>query len=370
MSQRPTLRDVGRVVGVSTYTVSQALSGKPGVSDRTRERIVAVAQELGYVPNALAAQLKNRVTRTIGIMTASGRNQYYSMLVQAIDAGLQPAGYHAVTNDAMRHGSYEANLEADSVDALLQQRVAAIITTYSLNEDSVQKIGSWGIPIMFVDSPPPEHAAAAPFIGADNGAGSRKVAEYFSSLGISDTALVAYPASWGTRIPRETGFTEAATKLGISTEIVEAENSADSAFEAVATYLQGRQGHPPQAIYATNTVLLQGTLRALRMHRLSVPDDVSVVGFDEFEWAELLTPAMTVVDQHISQIGELAATTVLDLLAPGGPTSSVGVLTATRSRSAGPRTAPARATRPGPPAGSSPSGPAARRARAAASSCP
>jgi LacI family transcriptional regulator len=302
--------------------VSQALSGKPGVSDHTRQRITKAAQELGYVPNALAAQLKNRVTRTIGIMTASGRNQYYSMLVQAIDSGLQPAGYHAVTNDAMRHGSYDATLEAASVDALLAQRVAAIITTYSLSEESVRKLEAWGIPVLFVDSPPPDHAASSPFIGSDNRGGSRKVAEYFASLGIRDTALVAYPGSWGTRFPREEGFTQAATALGISVEVLEAENNADSAFQAVTSFLNDRM---PQSIYATNTVLLQGTLRALRMQGLAVPDDVSVVGFDEFEWAELLNPPMTVVDQHIPEIGALAATTVIGLLSADGPTPPVQV---------------------------------------------
>jgi LacI family transcriptional regulator len=315
--QPVTLKDISIRAGVSTFTVSQALGGKPGVSEVTRHRITQVANELGYVPNALAAGLKGQRSRSVGVMTASGRNQYYSMLVQAIDGVLQEAGYHAVTNDAMRGGRYSEEREGDSVDELLQQRVAAIVATYSLSESSVRKIERWGIPVVFVDSLPPSHTPGAPFIGADNYRASEKVATYFASLGFTSAAFLAFPKDWNTRAPREAGFVETATASGIATSVVESENSAESASSAMSAFLAEHAGDLPDALYASNTVLLQGALRAIRSAGLEVPRDISIVGFDDFEWAELVSPPITVVDQHVGRIGELAARTLLDLINSG-----------------------------------------------------
>jgi len=108
VARRITLKDVSARAGGSTYTVSQALAGKAGVSDETREMVIRTADEMGYVTNVLAANLKGQTSSTVGVMTASGRNQYYSMLVQGIDGGLQQYGLHAVTNEAMCGGVYDA----------------------------------------------------------------------------------------------------------------------------------------------------------------------------------------------------------------------------------------------------------------------
>jgi LacI family transcriptional regulator len=319
LSQRPTLKHISERAGVSTFAVSQALTGKPGVAEVTRERIAQIAEELGYVPNAIAAGLKAQSTKAIGVMTASGRNQYYSMLVQAIDGLLQHSGYYAVTNDAMRGGAYSPELENSSVEQLLQQRVAAVIATYSLSRESLLKIGRWGIPVVFVDSLPPNHAPGAPFVGVDNFTASSLVAEHFSQVGYTKVAFLAYPADWNTRTPRQAGFVEKAAELGLEVEILESQNSAESAFDAVNTRLALESTDWPEAIYASNTLLLQGTLRALRERSLSVPKDMGILAFDDFDWAEFIDPPITVVDQHIDKIGRLAAETVIGLVEGQSP---------------------------------------------------
>lgn len=317
MSRRTTIKDVSARAGVSTYTVSQALGGKPGVSDETREMVQRIASEMGYVQNVMAANLKAQTSRTIGVMTASGRNQYYSMLVQAIDGVLQRHGLHSVTNDAMRRGKYEPELEQASVDALLQQRVALIVATYSLNERSLRTIREWGIPLVFVDSLPPQAAQQFPFVGCDNALAGRKVANHLADLGHRSAAFLGFPSEWNTRAPREAGFREAAASRGLEVHTVESENSSEGALAAMADWLAD-PGHPfIDAIYASNTPLLHGALRALRNAGLRVPGDVSVVGFDEFEWAELLSPSITVVDQHIEQIGREAARLIVEMVTEG-----------------------------------------------------
>lgn len=315
MAQRPTLRDISELAGVSVFAVSQALSGKPGVGEDTRRRVKEIADDLGYLPNAVAASLKGKSTRAIGVLTASGRNQYYSMLVQAIDSVLQKHGYHTVTNDAMRGGTYSAALERQSVEALLQQRVAAVVATYSLSRESLILLERWDVPVIFVDSLPTAGSSRYPFVGTDNYGASKVVAEYFASLKVRKAAIVVFPPEWNTREPRERGFTDTASRLDISVEIVEALNSAESAYAAVMKMCSDRDRDDwPDAIYATNTLLLQGTLRALRDSKAVVPRDVSVLGFDDFDWAELLDPPMTVVDQHIDDIGTTAADIIVDIV--------------------------------------------------------
>jgi len=312
MVRQPTLLDIANHVGVSTFAASRALAGKPGVSTETRERVVTAARELGYVANAVAANLKGGRSSTVGVMTASGRNQYYATLVQGIDAVLQRNGLHLVTNDAMRGGRYDGERQRQSVEALLQQRVAAIVATYPLSETSLDLIRQWQTPLLFVDALPPSGAGSCPFVGCDNLEAGRLVANYLSSLGCRRVTILAYPKEWNTRAPREQGFRDSAHST-MTIEVVESDNSAESAFDAMVRHLRGTQR--PDAIYALNTPLLQGAMRALNAAGLRIPDDISVLGFDDFEWAPLLDPPMTVVDQHIDEIGRLAGTAIVDLLA-------------------------------------------------------
>jgi len=314
MSQPTTIRDISVATGLSTYSVSQALAGKPGVGAETRQRVLQVADELGYVRNNSAASLKDATSRTVGVLSASGRNSYYAVLVQAIDAVLHTAGYHAVSNDAMRGDTYRVDLERQGVQDLLQQRVAAIIATYSLAPDSLALLDRWKIPVVFADSLPPASSARYPFVGVDNYAASAAVANYLADLGHSTALFLAYPAEWNTRVPREKGFTEAAQSRELTVEVLEARNSSDSAYQQIRRRLDGKRQSWPTAIYASNIVLLEGALKALRDLGARIPADISVVGFDDFDWSELIDPPITVIDQHIAAVGEAAANTVLRLI--------------------------------------------------------
>jgi LacI family transcriptional regulator len=313
-NRRPTIKDLSERAGVSTYTVSQALAGKPGVALETRERVLSVATELGYLPNRLAASLKESVTTTVGVLTASGRNQYYAMLVQAIDSVLQDNGYHVVSNDAMRGNQYSIAAEQAGVEELLQQRVAGVITTYGLREESLALLEKWGVPVVFVDSLPPDGAHGHAFVGVDNEAASATVANYLADLLHRRVAFLAFPREWTTRFPREQGFKRAAKNRAMDVEVVESDNSPEDAAATVGRMLDRPRSEWPTAIFATNTLLLQGTMKALRAHGVAIPGEMSVVGFDDFDWAELVDPPLTVVDQHIAEIGSAAGRTVLQAI--------------------------------------------------------
>lgn len=315
MAPKPTVKDVAELSGVSTYTVSRALSGKLGVSEVTRSTVLKAARQIGYVRNEVAASLRSHVSRAVGILTASDRNQYYATLTQSVDEHLVRNGYFAIANDTIRDAEYSKDRELESVTGLLAQRPAAIIATYSLSAESIALIDSFGIPTVFVDSPPPSGFVGRPYVGSNNYHVGRLAGDYLGHLGHRSAMLLAFPQTWTTRAPRISGFVDAAAERGMSVTVLESGNSPESAFDAAMNYLTtcGQDGLP-DAVFALNALLVHGAFRALRTLGLEIGPQVSLIGVDDFDWAPLLTPALTVVHQDISTIGATAAEMTLQLI--------------------------------------------------------
>lgn len=318
--RRATLRHVSEAAGVSLFTASRALANQTGVAAGTRERVRRIAAELGYVANQAARNLKRRRSQTVGILTANTSNQYYPALAGAIEDELQAAGYGCfVSNAVSRHpdpagegtyqpARYDVEREDRFVAALLEQRVAGVIVTYALTEANLARLRQWNIPLLFVDCPPPPGHADLPAIGIDNAAASHLLGRHLAGHGYGHWAFIGFPKDWTTRQPREQGFAAAAREAGARLDIVEAGNDSDSAGIAIGAYLDqaAKAGTLPRALFASNTPLLHGTWRALRARGLRVPADIAVVAFDDFDWAPLLSPAVTVIDQHIAALGRRA----------------------------------------------------------------
>ena len=311
VARRPTMKQVAKAADVSVYTVSRAINGQSGVGPQTRERVRRVAAELGFVPDATARNLKRRTSTAVGVLTANGTNRYYSTLVGALDSVIQRDGYHSVVADAVVDRAYSPRREDAFVATLVEQRVAAAIFTYSISAANVALLERWRIPVMFVDCLPPPGHEHLPCLTADNHAGSRAAGEHCAAHGHRRWAWVGFTPSYTTRRPREQGFVDAAAAHGATVDVIEGGNDPDRAHAAVEAYLAA-SATPPDVFYAGNTPLLQGTLRALRERGLSAPDDVALIAFDDFDWAPLLSPPVTVVDQHIAQLGTRAGEALVE----------------------------------------------------------
>ena len=151
MQQVVTLRDVCAAAGVSTYTGSRALNGHPGVAEETRQRVLRVAAELGYVANQHAKDLKNPNNKTVAVLTANMANQYYAVLVSGIETILDAEGYNCITMDSVLAGTYSQAREDSFVSSIMAQRVAAVVITYILSASNMQTLSNWGVPLIFVD---------------------------------------------------------------------------------------------------------------------------------------------------------------------------------------------------------------------------
>jgi LacI family transcriptional regulator len=324
---RPTLRHVSDAAGVSLFTASRALANQKGVAPETRDRVQRIASELGYIANQAARNLKHRGNRTIGILTANPANQYYPALVGAMEDALQGAGYGCFVTNAVSQGSYDVDRENRFVATLLEQRVSGVIVTYALTEANLALLQQWDMPLIFVDCPPPPGHAELPVIGIDNHAAGVLLGRHLAGHGYRHWAFVGFPAGWSTRLPREQGFAEAAAEAGARLDIIEAGNDSASAASAFGAYLDARPDPKtrPRAVFAANTPLLHGCWQVLQQRGLRVPADIAIVAFDDFDWAPLLSPPVTVIDQHIATLGQRAGQAMIARLAENVEGAAAGI---------------------------------------------
>lgn len=312
--KKPTLRDVSRAAGVSVYTVSRALSNQDGVSEASREHVLEIAHELGYVPNRAAQELRKNSRRSVGVITASTSNPYYIDMMKGVERTLRRSSRTPVVADIASEGHYTAAHEDETVRNMLQSRVAGVITTLTLSDRNMALLDDWGVPVVFVDSHPPASAPHVASVTTDNVDASTKVGTHLAEHGYQDWLFVAYPPLWTTRPDRERGLREAARRFGAKLEVLECDNDLESAYRALSRHVDAAGGRFPRAVCAGNNPMLHATLRVLHERGVRVPDDVAVIAFDEFVWAPLLDPPVTVLDEDSESIGAVAAHTLTRLI--------------------------------------------------------
>jgi LacI family transcriptional regulator len=306
VAKKPTLRDVSRAAGLSVYTVSRALNNGDGVSAGSRERVLAAARRLGYVPNRAAQELRKNTRSSIAVITASTSNYYYIDLMAGIHRTLRSTGRTAVVADIAAQGIYTPELEDAVIQDLIQSRSAGVVSTLTLSAHNTKLLRDWDIPVVFVDSAPPANEIDVPSITMDNYSGSLRVGEHLAEHGYGDWLFLAYPGRWSTRGERERGIHDAAKRHGASLTVVVSENDPESAYKALSEHLDSATG-PPRAVVAGNNPMVHGALRVLLDRELSVPGDIALIAFDDFAWAPLLRPPLTVLDQDSEAIGVIAA---------------------------------------------------------------
>jgi LacI family transcriptional regulator len=310
------LKDVCSQAGVSLFTASRALSGHAGVAKPTRARVREAAARLGYVANQHARDLKGGAGRVIGVIAASKANQYYATLVGALEEAVEAHGFSCFVADAATNGVYLPAREDRIIESMIEQRVAGVVVTYAIDERNLARLDAWRIPVLFVDCSPPDASRPYPSVATDNFSASLAMGNHLASLGYRRWGFVGHARNWNTREPRQQGFEAAAAHCGATIEVIEGGNEAEVARRSIIAVLARLPAERrPHALFASNTVLLQGTLLALRDCAIEIPNAMAVVAFDDFDWAEILTPAITVVDQNIALIGRTAGSQLLALLA-------------------------------------------------------
>ena len=297
--RRPTMSDVAERCGVSVKTVSRVVNDLPGASPATVARIKAAIDELGFRRNDLAMDLRQaQATSTIGIVIEDVSNPFYGPMIRAAEERATREGVFIVTASS----DEDQEREEELIRALCARRVAGLIVVSSANDHSVLAAEiDRGLPVVLVDRPSEDLACDT--VVLQNVLGARSAVEHLIRQQHRRIALVGDYEHVNTVRDRRRGYIEALQAHGIEVDQSLIKVGRHLAGEAAAaTHELFGAAQPPTAIFATNNRATAGVLRALRDRH----EQLAVVGFDDFEYADMLVPAVTVVWSDPAEMGRIA----------------------------------------------------------------
>jgi LacI family transcriptional regulator len=305
-----TIKDVARAAGVSVASVSRALNGHESVTDATRQRILAAAGQLRYVPHAAARSLITRRTDTIGVLLPDLHGEFFSELIRGIDAGARASGRHMLISSS--HGS-----EAEAAQALrmLQGRVDGLIVMSPHADSGVLAANlPAALPTVLLNTR--VAPGTWPAFSIDNYGGAAAMMKHLFASGRRRIAFISGPDNNFDADERLRGYRDAvAARKGASEIVLRGDFSESSGYRAGIEICEGRER--PEAIFAANDMMALGCLFALTEKGVRVPDDIALAGFDDIPIARFVTPPLTTVRVRIADLGRRAFERLDALIAAG-----------------------------------------------------
>jgi LacI family transcriptional regulator len=309
--KKPTINDVARLAGVSKKTVSRVINQSPFVKEATREKISAIIAEIGFSPDPQARGLAFRRSFLIGLVYDNPNPQYVvNMQLGMLDA-MRGSGYELVVHPCNRGNQ---TFLADFRRFIERQKLSGVVLTPSVSEDDrvkavLDEVGCAYIRIASVPVDEPAH-----IIVSNDRQGGRAAARHLAELGHTRIGFISGPASVRSSHERRGGFEEELKDRGLKLQ-------ADYVMQGAYTFETGiscatellKRSPRPTAIFAANDEMAAGVLHAIRRAGLRCPEDVSVVGFDDFQIASSVWPPLTTVRTPTREIGRMAAEKLIGL---------------------------------------------------------
>lgn len=312
-ASRVTIIDVANHAGLSASTVSRALNKSGYVSEEAQRRIDQAIAELGYQPNWMARSLRGKPSSTIGLIIPDILNVYYTALARSVASTLRSNDYALI----LCVSNEDPETDLDYLQTLWEKRVDGIIYTHPArghNSSFVRELASRGVPIVELNRQREKDVLDA--ILADNFQGAYQMVEYAISRGHRRIGIILGEAELTTTRNRLIGYRRALDDAGIA---IAPDLICIGAFtrkygeETTCQLLQ--LAEPPTIIFAGNNRILVGTLCALQQHGLRVPEDISLVTFDDAEWLSVANPPITAVDIATDEMAQLAVDLLLRRIA-------------------------------------------------------
>ncbi len=313
---RVTLEMVAEAAGVSPSTVSRILNGTAVVSDDKREAVDAAIARLEFVPNPVARGLAGGRTMSVGVVTQSIDSPFYGVALRGIEDEFSKAGLSPL----FVSGHWDAAEEARCIDVLRSRRVDGIVVLTGRLSDQALRAHAKALPVVVTGRN--LKAPGLYSLNFDNFEGGRLATHHLLTLGHRRIAFIAGDSRHPDATERQRGYRAALQAAGISFNpslVVPGQFYEESGLMAVERLLDSRE--PFSAIFAANDQMAFGAALALHRRSLRVPDDVSLVGFDDLAGAVFSIPPLSTVHQPVYELGRLAATAMLELLAGKKPTA-------------------------------------------------
>ncbi|EJL6483733.1 substrate-binding domain-containing protein [Vibrio cholerae] len=303
-----TMKDIARLAGVSTSTVSHVINKSRFVSDEIAERVNNAAQQLNYAPSALARSLKMNRTKTIGMLVTTSTNPFFGEVVKGVERSCYHQGYNLIL----------CNTEGDnqrmkaSINTLLQKRVDGLLLMCStLEGERLDVFDRYpDIPIVVMDWGPILFASDK--IQDNSLQGGYMAAKHLIECGHKEIGCITGPLIRHQAQMRYEGYKRALAEAGIAINpdwIVESDFECEGGYQAFEKLYQ--RGELPSALFVSNDMMAMGVIQAASQRGLRVPDDLSLIGYDDVHIAKFMTPALTTIHQPKYRLGKAAVDTLL-----------------------------------------------------------
>lgn len=312
----PTLYDVAAKSGVSTATVSRCLNFPDQVTERTRDKVMRAVDALGYSPNFGARVMAARRTNTIGAIIPTMENAIFARGLQAFQEELRVHGYTLLVASS----SYKPDIEEEQIRALVARGADALLLIgHDRRPEIYEFLETQQVPVLVTWAF--DRAQARPSVGFDNRAAMRNMARQVIDLGHRHLALISAEVTQNDRArERLEGINEAMIEKGLNPADLEVLMTQYGIENGATAFEQLRQSSTKAtAVFCGNDVLAVGALRAAQMLGLAVPRDVSIIGFDDIELAQVAYPPLTTVHVPHREMGKRAARALVDMLLGKGP---------------------------------------------------
>jgi len=305
-----TIREVAKAAKASVSTISAALNNSDYVSAEMRSRIEGAIKELRYRPNDLARGLRLQKTHSIAIVVPDLSNNFYIEVVRGAKDYSSSANYTVLIGDSRESWEEERNY----LDSFHRRRVDGIVRVPAMDARGGKAKAVLGhLPVVYADRYPLARDSYVGRVGVDNRRAADSATRYLLSLGHRDIGIITGDASSGTSVDRLEGFRQALRSARIRPDrsmIHRGHNDMESGHFHAMQLLTGVQR--PTAIFCTNNMMALGAFAAIQEIGLACPEDISLLGFDDFYWATLLRPTLTVVRQPAREVGMIAARMLID----------------------------------------------------------
>jgi DNA-binding LacI/PurR family transcriptional regulator len=308
-----TIKDVARESGVNSSTVSRALNNGYGVNEETRKHVIEVATRLNYRTNQVARGLVTGRSHTIGLVVSDIRNPFFAEVARGAEDAAHRAGHDLV----LCNSDLKAEKQMSYFDSLLAKRVDGIVmnSVAVLSHAQQDQLRAAGVPIVLLNRSS-DYRRFSSVLG-DNLQGGEIAGNYLIDLGHTKVVHITGPRAHGNLADRAKGFLKAFHDRGLPEPgVIYGEHTFAGGYES-ANQLLGPD-RSITAIFAGNDVLAFGCIRTAIEKGLRIPDDLSIIGFDNVEISQITSPPLTTVDQPKYEIGRAAIEMLLNMMAKDG----------------------------------------------------
>jgi len=304
--QSITIDIVAEKAGVSTATVSRVLNKKGNVSEKVSQKVSNAIKELNYRPNRAAYHLRSGKGKRIGVLFADIQNPFFTSVLAGIENLLYQSGYTLLVGNS----NEDPKREKIQLESLIDEGVAGIIVaSVSKNFDRFKQAINYGIPILALDRI--MDGISVDTVTINNIQAAQDATNYLIRLGHKKIAFISGPNNVSTSNLRRTGYEQAIEEISGLNKIIELGNfRQDGGYNAMIKLLS--QEIKPTAVLVANNLMTLGALQALIEKKVKIPEEMSLLGFDDMPWSSSLQPPLTVVAQPTYNMGRIAAKLIID----------------------------------------------------------